>query len=437
MAIWTPSTSTKPTAKKQKSEGSKDIWEIEVPAARLEDAKQNVFVRLQLKAKVQGFRPGKAPLDIIKRQYGQAAEAEAVEDVLRAVVPEIIKENELKPITMPQVAAVDFRPGQPLKFELHVENAPNFTPKGYSGLSITENDYKVEDKEVESRLEQLREGNARLDTVEEDTVAKEHYAVVDFEMKQDGNLIENGTGKGELVDMSSDQTVEGLVQGILGQKRGESRSFKVKIEGKETDCELTVKEIKKKNLPSLDDEFAKDLGFEKLDELKAKLREIAEGEYTKRSERELQRDIEEKVLEANKFEVPTSMVDQQADYMVQRLFQRLGGPNNKLSEEQSKDLREKMRGDAEKSVRLQFIIAEIAKKDKIEASDEDFKKELENALAQSEDDKQKEDTNKFFEERKEEIMHSIKERKVLESIRKSAKIKKVSKKAEPEAAHVA
>ena len=425
MAIWTPTASTKAKTKKLKVEGSRHSYEIEIPAPRVQEAIHNAFLRLQLKAKISGFRPGKAPLDLIKRQFGEHARADAIDELIRQVVPETLKDLDLRPITYPQVGNVRADADRPVTFELHVETAPKFEPKNYKGIAVTKTEYAVKDEEIESRLSQLQEGNARLDKAESDAVGKDHYVIVDFEIFRDGKALENGTGKGELVDMSSDQTLEGLTAGLLGMKRGETKELEVKLEGKPASCKVTVNEIKEKHLPKLDDEFAKDLGFEKLDELKAKLREVVAGENERRSDRELQREIEEKLLEANKFDVPPSLIDQQAEFMMDRLLQRLGGANNKLSEEQDKELREKIRPDAEKSVRLQFLISEIAGRDKIEATEEDFKAELERALADAEDDKQKKDTKSFFEKRKEEILSSLRERKVLQSIRDAAKIKTV------------
>jgi len=197
----------------------------------------------------------------------------------------------------------------------------------------------------------------------------------------------------------------------------------VKIEKKDTHAKVKIVEVKNKIIPALDDDFAKDLGFDTLDALKEKLREIVKGENERKSDHELQREIEEKLLSDNKFDVPARMVDQQADYMLQRITGRLNG--QKISEKELADLKEKIRPDAEKSVRMQFIISEIAHRDKVEATDEEFQAELEQALEGTENDAQKKEVRETFAKRENDIRAALRERKVLKSIRDAAKIKTV------------
>jgi trigger factor len=422
MAIWTPSQKMKTTKLEEK--GTLHRYKVEVPEDKITEAAQNALVRLQLTARLPGFRQGKAPLEMVKRQLGERARAEGVDDLIKQVIGEVIKEQNLRPIAMPEVKDLHLHPGKPLSFELVVEVAPKFTPKGYKGISVTKKEYAVDEKEIESRVNQLQEGNARLEAVEDGVVAKDHYVVIDFDLTRDGKTIEGGTGKGELVDMSSDQTIDGLTKGLLGAKRGDEKEFEVKIEKQATHAKVTVVEVKKKIVPTLDDDFAKDLGFDTLDALKDKLREIVKQENEKKSDTEMQREIEEKLLAENKFDVPTRMVDQQADYMLQRIAGRFGG-EQKIPEKELTDLKEKIRPDAEKSVRMQFIISEIAHQDKIEATDEEFKAELDQALAGTENDQQKKEVRDTFDKRGEDIRAALRERKVLKIIREGAKVKTV------------
>jgi len=423
MAIWTPTQKMKTTKLEEK--GTLRRYKVEIPEDKLEDAAQNALVRMQLTARLPGFRQGKAPLEMVKQQLGDRARSEAVDDLLKTAMGDLIKEEDLRPLTMPKIKDLQLHPGKPISFEVDIEVAPTFEPKGYKNISVTKKEYKVDDKEIESRVTQLQEGNARLEADEKAAVTDKHYVVIDFELSRDGKDIEGGKGKGELIDMSSDQTIEGLNKGLLGAKRGDVKEFDVKINKEETHAKVTVVEIKNKILPKLDDEFSKDLGFDTLDLLKAKLREIAEQENEKKSETELQREIEEQLLSENKFDVPAAMVDQQTEYMMNRLMGQLAAPGKELPKKELEDLREKIKPDAEKSVRMQFIVSEIAHRDKVEATDEDFKAELEQALSGAENDKQKQEINETFDKRAEDIRAALRERKVLKSIRESAKIKTV------------
>ena len=421
MAIWTPTQKTK--TKKLKIEGCKHSYEVEVPYIRIQEAIENVYVRLQLQAKVAGFRQGKAPLEVIKKRYGGSAHQEAADQVLKQVIPEALKDLDLRPIAMPEVGGLHLHPNEPMKFELHVEVAPAFKVTGYKGINVTRKEVKIEEKDVEARLKQLQDGNARLEKATEETVGENHYVVIDYELTRDGKAVEGGKGSQELVDMSSDQTIDGLIANLKGMKRDESRNFEVKIEDKPADCAVTVKEIKSKILPAMDDDFAKDMGLDSLEKLKAELKTIIEKENKEKADREASGQIEQALIKANKFDLPSSLVDHQLNHMMQRFVERIVGPGKQLPEEQLKELSEKMRPQAEDQVRLQFVLAEIAKVEKIEVTDADFDEELKKTLEAQPDDKEKAKAREFFEKNKDDIRGAIRERKVILLIRESAKIK--------------
>ncbi|HBL17124.1 MAG: trigger factor [Elusimicrobia bacterium GWA2_69_24] len=423
MAIWTPSNSTSTKTKKLKAEGCTNSYELEVPRARLQEAAHNALLRLQLQARLPGFRPGKAPMEMVRKHFGERAELEAVDDVIKKVIPEVLTELKLRPVGVPTVDDVKVQPESPLRFTMRVEVAPEFEPKNYKGIALTKKEVVVQETDIEARLQQLQDGNARLDQAAAEALEKTHYAVVDFELTRDGKVIEGGRGKGELVDMSSEQSIEGIVEGLLGSKRAETREFDVKVEGKPTRCKMTVHEIKSKIVPAIDDEFAKDLGCTALEELKTKLRELVVKENSQRTERELQQQLEKALLDANKFDVPPSLAEQQLEYLMERLLGRLGrGGKEKLPAGDLKKLREQMRPQAEDSVRFQFLIAEIAKREKIEVTDDDLKKDLEGQLARAETDEEKRETRELFEKRADDIRALIRERKALALIRDAAKV---------------
>lgn len=428
MAIWTPTLKTK--TKKLREEGLRQVYQVEVPAGKLQEAVHNVFVRLQLTARVPGFRQGKAPLDVIKKQYASAAQGEAVDQLIQQVVPEVLKELGVRPVAMPAVGAVSAPPDGTLSFELHLEVAPKIEPKGYKGIDISRKEYSVEDKEVESRLRQLQEGNARLEKADAEAVGKDHYVVIDYELVQDGKPVEGGSGRQELVDMSSDQTLDGLAAGLAGAKRQERREVEVKLEGKPAVCKATVQEIKVKVLPKLDDEFAKDIGVDSLEKLREELRKLVSRENEERSDRETALQLEEALLKANKFDVPPTLVEHQLEHMARRVIARLAGPDKELPQEQAAKLREELKPQAAKQVRLQLLLSEIARKEGVEATDADFDEELKRAVEAVEDDKRRQQTRDFFTNNKEDILAAIRERKTIRLIRDAAKIKTEKAKAE-------
>lgn len=420
MAIWTPEQKAK--TKKLKIEGCRHVYEVEVPAPKVADAVQTALVRLQLTAKLPGFRPGRVPLDQIKAQFMERARAQAADDLIENAVREALGELKVRPVAMPSVENLRFPNGGPMVFDMHVETAPEFEPKGYKGIALAKREAKATDAEVDERAKHLVDGNARLEAADE-PAGKENYIVIDFTLSRERQVLKGGSGKAELIDMSSDQTVEGLVAGLLGAKKGETREFEVKLDGKPAVCKATVSEVKRKVLPALDDDFAKDLGVDTLAQLKEKLREIVQKEHDAHAERDLQAQIDKTLLDANAFAVPPSLAEQQLEHMLERLTERLAGPEGRLSVEDAKKLREQLTPEAEKAVRLQFVVARIAEHEKIEVNEADLTSELEKTLAQAETEKDKSRAKEFFDKRGDDVRAMLKERKVYSLIRESAKVK--------------
>jgi len=219
--------------------------------------------------------------------------------------------------------------------------------------------------------------------------------------------------------MSSEQSVEGLSQGLKGMKRGETKTIKVKLGGKETDLTVTVTEIKAKVLPAVDAEFAKDMGMESLDELKAKLKEVLDREVKSASESDVVRQIEEALVKANVFALPPSMVERQLEGMMDRMRRQLMGATQ-LSDKVLNDLRAKLQPKAEDEVRLAFVMSAIAEKEKIAVTDAELASELEAGLKDAESEEKKKELQEIFSKRKDQISHMIRERKTMNLLKEKA-----------------
>ncbi|NNN07021.1 MAG: trigger factor, partial [Elusimicrobia bacterium] len=301
---------------------------------------------------------------------------------------------------------------------LAVEVAPTPTAKDYAKIPVKRKPRSADASALDKRLQELRESHARLEVAPEDAVAATHFAVIDYAASRDGKPLANAKGTSELVDMSAEQSVEGLTAGLLGLKRGESRTLKVKLGGKDADLSVTLTEIKTKILPPVDAEFAKDMGFETLDELKAKLKEILDREVAQESDADASRQIEQALVKANKFALPPSMVERQLQDMLERFQRQLGSV--KLPEKSVSDLNDKMRTAAEDSVRLSFVLGAIAEKEKIAATDAEIAAELEAGLKDAESEEKKKELRELFERRKDQIAHMLRERKVMAFLRDKA-----------------
>lgn len=417
MPIFSPP-SHKPQFKKLKEEGCAVTFSVEVPAAAVETETHTHLLRMQQRAQIPGFRPGKAPIDLIRKKFEGHAKEEALDAVLQRVVPQGLKELGLEPVASPSVSDLSLDAGQPLRFKVTAEIAPKVSPKDYLKISVQRKSYVPSEEDVAKRLEDLREGNARLEAAAENAVGAAHYAVIDFVAGEDPRL----KGEGELVDMSSDQTIEGLTAGLSGMARGESKSVPVKIDGRPLTLKVTLREIKGKVLPPLDSEFAKDIGFQTVEELRAKLREMMEKEGLARGEREVAREIEKALLKSNPFGVPSSLVEAQLEHSMERLRRQALGDRPWPAQEKD-SVRAKLRPDVENELKVSYLLAAIAEKEGIKALEEDLKAELERSLKDSKSDDQRDQVRRLFEERRESISGLIRERKAMAFLREKASVK--------------
>ncbi len=387
------------------------------------DQTQTSLVRLQNRARIPGFRAGKAPLDVVKQRFTGHAREEALDALIRKHVPAAIEQLKLRVVETPAVEDMKWKDGEPLELTVRVEIAPTATAKDYVKIPVTRKPDAADAKALEKRLDDLRESHARLEAAKDEAVGPKHFAVIDYAATRDGKPLPNAKGSSELVDMSAEQSVEGLTAGLLGMKRGESKTIVVKLGGKDAALAVTLTEIKAKILPPLDAEFAKDLGFETLDELKAKLKEVLDREAKNESEADSVRQIEEALVKANAFALPPSLVERQLEGMMERMTAPARRRRPGLRQGHLADLRDKLKSKAEDEVRLAFVISAIAEKEKIEVAEAELAAELEAGLKDAETEEKKKDLREVFEKRKDQISHMIRERKTMAFLKEKAAYK--------------
>ncbi len=417
MGLFT-SSKAEPKFKKTKEEGCVVTLSVEIPAQEMTDATQNALVRVQSRAQIPGFRPGKAPLALVQQHFTGRAREEAVDALLRKHIPAALDQLKLRAVEPPSIEDMKWKDGEPLALVVRVEVPPTPTVKDYAKITVARKPRVADEAALAKRLEQLRESHARLEIAKEDAVGPAHFAVIDYSASRGGKPLPQAKGNAELVDMSAEQSVEGLTAGLLGLKRGESKTMTVKLGGKDADLTVTLVEIKTKVLPPLDAELAKDLGFETLDELKAKLKEVLDRETAHESDADASRQIEQALVKANQFPLPPSMVERQLEDMFERFVRQLGSV--KLPDKEIEALRAKMRPAAEDSVRLSFILNAIAEKEKLPVSDAEVAAELEAGLKDAESEEKKKELRELFERRKDQIAHMIRERKVMNFLKEKA-----------------
>jgi len=315
---------------------------------------------------------------------------------------------------------------------MKVEKDPDVKAKGYKGIKVTRPSTAVTDAMIEQTLQDLLERNASLAQSADAKIGKNHFAVIDFEGKINGKSFAGGSAKDYLLDMNTPQTIAGFSEGVHGMSAGEKKSISVtfpaeyaqkEFAGKQAVFDVHVKEIKEKKLPTLDDEFAKDLGLEGLTQLKQRIKENLEKEQNDRTEKETADQINEALLEENNFSVPQVLVEERTRALAQRALTHLArqGLVQKDDQKAAAMLLEKSKPQAEKDVRLSYLFKSIAEQEKLEATDADVTELKNKALAENKDNTQA--VEKYFQEHALSIRASLTEGKVLEFLRKNAKIK--------------
>lgn len=419
MGIFSALKSDKPKFKKLKEEGCVVTLSVEITPQEVTDQSQTALMRLQSLARIPGFRAGKAPMDIVKQHFAGRAREEAIDALIRKHVPAALEDLKLRVVETPTVSDVKWKESEPLVITVQAEIAPTPVAKDYLKIPVARKAAAADAAALDRRIEELRDAQARLDVAKDETVGEKNFVVIDYSASQGGKPLANAKGTSELVDMSSEQSVEGLSEGLKGMKRGETKTIKVKLGGKETDLTVTVTEIKTKVLPALDAEFAKDMGMESLDELKGKLKEVLDREVKSASESDVVRQIEEALVKANVFPLPPSMVERQLEGMMDRMRRQLMGATQ-ISDKVINDLRAKLQPKAEDEVRLAFVMSAIAEKEKIEVSDAELASELEAGLKGAETEEKKKELTEIFSKRKDQISHMIRERKTMNLLKEKA-----------------
>ena len=429
-------------SKVEKIENSKDIkLEITVEAVKFDAAINDVFKKSAHYFNIPGFRKGKAPMAMVEKVYGTEI---FYEDAFNEVVPEAyeeaLKENNIEAVSRPNIDVVQIGKGKDLIFTAVVSVKPEVKLGKYKGISLEKNIYKVTDETINHELAHMQEQNSRLVSVSDRAVETSDIAVIDFEGFVDGVAFEGGKAENHELEIGSNTFIPGFEDQVIGMNIDETKDINVKfpeeyfskeLAGKDAVFKVTVHEIKEKELPTLDDEFAKDVSeFESLEELKADLKAKKEEQNANRSKVELEEKAIESICEASSVEIPEGMVEIELDHMVEDMDARLQYQGMKFEQyltmigKTMADFRNESKETAEKSIKTRLVLEAVGKDANIEATDEEVKEKItELAKTYARDE---EELNK-----NEHLKGHLKENTVAEKTIKlivdSAKIKEVEK----------
>ncbi|HFL2402872.1 TPA: trigger factor [Clostridioides difficile] len=377
-----------------KKEGNKVTLKITVDNNKFEAAVNKAYNKSRNKYNIPGFRKGKAPRIVIETQYGKGIfYNDAIEILFPEVYPEAIKELDIDPIDNPDLDIEEISKDNGLVMVLNVEVKPEFELGNYKGIEIAKVENIVSDENVDAKLQEMVEKNARLVSVEDKALEDGDTAIIDFEGFENGVAFDGGKGENYNLVIGSNTFIPGFEEQLVGKKAGEEVEVNVTfpeeyhsqdLAGKPVVFNVKINDVKVKELSALDDEFAKDTSeFDSLDELKADVRAKLEEEAKNRADAETRNSVVEKVAENTEIEIPEVMIQHQIDNMLNELNYQLqyqGFGLQQLLEMTGRtmeELREERKEDAKKLVKSSLVLEAITKAEGIEATEEEFKAELE------------------------------------------------------------
>lgn len=376
-------------AKMEKIDVNVVKFEVKVEADKFKEALTRAYKKNIKKFNVPGFRKGKVPMNVVKKYYGvEVLLEDAVNFSIEGSYAEALKENNVRPVDFPKVEVVQAEEGKDLIYTAEVIVYPEVELGEYKGLNVEKKTYEVTEEEVSAKLKEMQEKNARVE-VKEGAIENGNIAVIDFKGFIDGVEFEGGEGHDYSLEIGSGSFIDNFEEQLVGAKAGDKVEVNVtfpenygkeELNGKPAKFEVEVKEVKAKELPVLDDEFAKEVSeFETLEALKEDTTKKLEEANTARAEREYEEAILRSVVENAKMDIPAVMVEQEIDRMVQNLAQRLQYQGLTLEQyfqftgTDAEKMREYMKENAETKVKTELVLEALQKAEKMEVLDEELK----------------------------------------------------------------
>ncbi len=407
------------------------ILKIEVDPATIQKEYEEFYRSVAPKAKIPGFRPGKAPREVIAMHFRHEARENVLKNLISSSYSQALRDKSIEPVGMPEIHEVNFDEKK-LSYEAHVEIRPKIKLSKVTGLSAKKEKAEIKPEEINEALKRVQESFAQYKSVEDRPAQMGDYVIADYVCVVDGKEAENR--KGEWFEIQENEFLKGFSVQLIGAKPGDEREVSItfpqetgrkEIAGKPAVFKVKVNEIKNKTLPALDDELAKEAGeFKSL----AELRERIEKDIRENKEHELdakyERALLDELVKHNKMDLPEGLVKRRLARMVEDTIantRERGVPESKL-EEIKGQIEKDMAPEARRQVHIAFLLDEIAAKENIQIADEDFKKRYERVASQY---RQSADmVEKYYqenEEARESLKEQIRSEKAIEFIKSNAK----------------
>ncbi len=367
-----------------RQEGPITRWiDVEVPASRVAIAFERAYRGLARTSRVRGFRPGKAPRSVLQKMYGSAIAEDLERELVGETLPAALEKSGIEPVCQPQVESETPSEGAPFVYHARIEVKPEFALCDLKGLPAQRPSIAVADEDVQRELESVQQRQASFVEEGEGVVAATgHLVLMEFEGRIDGVLFEGGTAKDVTVELGAGQLIPGFDEQLVGVQAGEARTVRVRfpddygkadLAGKDAEFQVRIASLRRREVPALDDEFAKDLGaeFENLEQVRAKIRESLVASRERASRATVRRTLLDALIERVPFEVPPGLVEERLQRRLQNAAHDLGerGAGRSAVERQMTRWEHEWRPLIEREAREEWLLAEVARTHELVADD--------------------------------------------------------------------
>lgn len=374
--------------KELKTEGLSCELEVTVPARDIDTHRDRKLIEAGKTLKHPGFRPGKAPLAILRQRYGKAILGEVLETLVNESTGKVIEQRKLRPALQPKIEVKSFDEGKDLVYTVAIESLPEFKVMELKTISLEKPVSTVDDKAVDEALDRIAKGNRETETVTEKRAAKKgDIVVIDFRGKSGGKEYPGMHGQGHHLELGSNQFIAGFEDQLIGKKAGDSVTVTVtfpdpyhmdELSGKEGVFAVDIKEIRVARPAKIDDEFAKKCGMENLQALRDTARKQLQNEYDNVSRLKLKRTLLDALDEGHDFPVPQGMLDLEYDSILRQIEMEREAEAGKGKAKIDEDEKEELKAIAGRRVRLGLILAEIGRGANIKISDQEMQRAVVN-----------------------------------------------------------
>ena len=426
--------------KVEKTKNANEVkLEITIDAEKFEDGIKKVYFQNAKYFNIPGFRKGKAPQAIVEKYYGKEIFYEdAFNDIVPAELEKAVEENNIDVVSRPDIDVKQMEKGKDLIFTAVFQTKPEAILGQYKGIEIPKIEYNVTDKDVEHELSHMQEHNSRLITVEDRPVEKGDTVIIDFEGFVGGKPFEGGKAENHELEIGSNTFIPGFEDQIIGMKNDEEKDINVKfpdeyfskdLAGKDATFKVKLHEIKKKELPTLDDEFAKDVSeFDTLDELKKDIKTKLEEQSAENQKMETEDAVIKEVCKNVKVDIPSGMIELEVEDMLKNIETRLSYQGLKLDQylkiigKTEDEIKKEYEPQAKEAITSRLMLEAVIKAEKIEATEDEIvakMKEMAKNYGKAEDDEEflnNKNVRKY-------IKSGIESEKALDFLVKNAKVK--------------